>query len=64
MTVCFMRRISYCDALREATRLEMARDPSVFVYGIGVNSHAKCFGTTDGLVVVVQIVIACAKCVN
>ena len=47
--VCFMRRISYCDALREATRLEMARDPSVFVYGIGVNNHARIFGTTDGL---------------
>jgi len=46
----FMRRISYKDALREAMHQEMQRDPSVFVFGVGVPSHAKIFGTADGLV--------------
>ena len=45
-----MRRISYCEALAEATAQEMARDPTVFVYGIGVPDHKKIFGTTAGLV--------------
>jgi pyruvate/2-oxoglutarate/acetoin dehydrogenase E1 component len=30
------RTITYADAIREATEQEMLRDPSVFVYGIGV----------------------------
>ena len=29
---------------------EMERDPSVFVYGIGVPDHKRIFGTTEGLV--------------
>ena len=45
-----MREISYCEALKEATAQEMERDSGVFVYGIGVPSHAKIFGSTDGLV--------------
>ena len=44
-----MRKISYCDALKEATVSEMERDPSVFVYGIGVPDHKKIFGTTKRL---------------
>ncbi|MGE3538414.1 MAG: alpha-ketoacid dehydrogenase subunit beta [Candidatus Tectimicrobiota bacterium] len=44
-----MRKISFCDALNEATRQEMERDPSVFVYGIGVPDHKKIFGSTAGL---------------
>lgn len=44
-----MRQISFCDALNEATRQEMERDPSVFVYGIGVPDHKKIFGSTAGL---------------
>lgn len=44
-----MRRISFCEALNEATHHEMARDPSVFVYGIGVPDHKKIFGSTAGL---------------
>ncbi len=44
-----MRRISFCEALNEATHQEMARDPSVFVYGIGVPDHKKIFGSTAGL---------------
>jgi pyruvate/2-oxoglutarate/acetoin dehydrogenase E1 component len=44
-----VRQISYGDALNEATSQEMDRDPSVFVYGIGVPDHKKIFGTTTGL---------------
>ena len=44
-----MRRISYCEALREAQWQEMERDPSVFVYGVGVPTHAEVFGTVTGL---------------
>jgi len=44
-----MRKISYCEALREATFQEMERDKSVFVYGIGVPDHKNIFGTTTGL---------------
>lgn len=44
-----MRRISFCEALNEAMHEEMERDPSVFVYGIGVPDHKKIFGSTAGL---------------
>lgn len=44
-----MRKISYCQALNEALRQEMARDPAVFVYGVGVGDHKNIFGTTEGL---------------
>ncbi|MAT09326.1 MAG: alpha-ketoacid dehydrogenase subunit beta [Chloroflexi bacterium] len=44
-----MRKLSFCDALLEATRQEMERDPAVFVYGIGVPDHKKIFGSTAGL---------------
>jgi acetoin:2,6-dichlorophenolindophenol oxidoreductase subunit beta len=45
-----MRSITYCQALNEATREEMARDESIFVYGIGVPDHKRIFGSTVGLV--------------
>jgi len=44
-----MRKITYCDALREAMVQEMERDSSVFVYGIGVPDHKAIFGTTAGI---------------
>ncbi|MFC1704667.1 alpha-ketoacid dehydrogenase subunit beta [Candidatus Omnitrophota bacterium] len=44
-----MRRISYCEALREALFLEMERDSNIFVYGIGVPDHKAVFGSTAGL---------------
>ena len=44
-----MRMITYCDALNEAMIQEMERDPSVFVYGIGVPDHKKIFGSTANL---------------
>ena len=45
-----MREITYCDALNEAMSQEMERDPSVFVYGIGVPDHKRAFGSTNSLV--------------
>ena len=44
-----MRKISYCEALNEAMSQEMERDPTVFVYGIGVPDHKRIFGSTVGL---------------
>ena len=44
-----MRKISYSEALREATSQEMERDDSTFVYGIGVPDHMGVFGSTVGL---------------
>lgn len=44
-----VRTISYGEALHEATRQEMQRDPSVFVMGQGVDDARGMFGTTLGL---------------
>jgi len=44
------RKISYAEAIREATDIMMARDPSVFVIGEGVPDPKKIFGTTSGLI--------------
>lgn len=44
-----MRKISFAAAIREALAQEMVRDPSVFVYGIGVPDFKGVFGTTLGL---------------
>jgi pyruvate/2-oxoglutarate/acetoin dehydrogenase E1 component len=44
-----MRMLSYCDALNEALTQEMERDPSVFIYGLGVSDHKRIFGSTKGL---------------
>ena len=44
-----MREISFCEALNEAMHQEMERDPSVFVYGIGVPDHKSIFGSVDGI---------------
>jgi len=43
------RKISYSQALSEATSQEMTRDPGVFIYGIGVPDHKHIFGSTAGL---------------
>ena len=45
-----MRTVTYCQALNEAQQQEMAKDPDVFVYGIGVPDHKCIFGSTAGLV--------------
>ena len=44
-----MRSLSFCGALREAMWQEMERDPSVFVYGIGVPTGERIFGSVEGL---------------
>lgn len=44
------RTISYEKAINEAITQEMARDESVFVYGLDVADHKRIFGTTAGLV--------------
>ena len=43
------RELSYVDAVREATDQEMERDPSVIVFGIGVDDPKAIQGTTRGL---------------
>lgn len=41
-----MRKITYCEAIREATIQEMERDDSVFIYGIDIPDHKGIFGST------------------
>ncbi len=43
------RIISYVDALREAADQEMARDPSVIIFGLDVDDPKAIQGTTKGL---------------
>jgi pyruvate/2-oxoglutarate/acetoin dehydrogenase E1 component len=43
------RTISFVDAVREATELEMARDPNVVVFGLDVDDPKAIQGTTRGL---------------
>jgi pyruvate/2-oxoglutarate/acetoin dehydrogenase E1 component len=40
------RTLTYAEAIREATDQEMARDPAVFVYGLGVDDPKATLGTT------------------
>jgi len=44
------RRLPYVDAVREATDLEMARDPAVVLFGLDVDDPRAIQGTTRGLV--------------
>lgn len=43
------RLLTYADAIREATEQEMDRDPSVILFGLGVDDFKAIFGTTKGL---------------
>ncbi len=43
------REISYAEAIGEAIRQEMERDPGVFVYGLGVDDPKGMYGTTLNL---------------
>ena len=43
------RSITYAEALQEAVESEMGRDPSVIVFGLGVDDPVKIYGTTAGL---------------
>jgi len=44
-----MKNLTYCQAINDALIQEMDRDPSVFVYGIGVPDHKRVFGSTNSL---------------
>ncbi len=44
------RILTYVEALHEATEMEMERDPSVMVMGLGVDDFRGIYGTTKGLV--------------
>jgi pyruvate/2-oxoglutarate/acetoin dehydrogenase E1 component len=48
-TLTDQRRLSYVEALREGTEQEMRRDPSVILFGQGVDDHRGTVGTTLGL---------------
>lgn len=43
------RELTYLDAIREALREEMRRDPAVFVLGEDVGAYGGAFGATAGL---------------
>ncbi len=43
------RELTYAEALHEATAQEMARDPNVFVFGLGVDDPKAMYGTTKDL---------------
>lgn len=43
------RTLTYPEALREAAEQEMSRDPSVLVFGLGVDDPKCILGTTKGL---------------
>src|SRR5579875_3122744 len=43
------RLLKYVDALREAVDQEMARDASVFLFGLDVDDHKAIQGSTRGL---------------
>ncbi len=44
-----MRKLTYAGALNEALRLEMQRDPTIFVAGEDVGTYGGIFGVTNGL---------------
>jgi len=44
-----IRQLRYVDALREAVEQEMARDESVFIFGLDVDDHKAIQGSTKGL---------------
>jgi pyruvate dehydrogenase E1 component beta subunit len=44
-----MKRMNYVEAIREAQRLEMERDPNVFIAGEDVGFLGTAFGQTAGL---------------
>ena len=43
------RTLNYVEAIREATAIEMARDPKVVMFGLDVDDPKGTFGTTKGL---------------
>ena len=44
-----MRQLTYCQAINEALREALLRDPSVFIMGEDIGSYGGTFGVTAGL---------------
>src|SRR3972149_4186848 len=44
-----MRTLTYAGALNEALRLEMRRDPAIYVAGEDIGQYGGIFGVTKGL---------------
>lgn len=44
-----MRKISYSEALNEATAQEMRRDPTVITFGVGAPDHVRFFNSINGI---------------
>ena len=44
------REITYAEALREAMREEMKKDPQVFLLGEDIGVYGGAFGVTQGLI--------------
>ncbi len=45
-----MKKMTYAEAIRDGLRVEMQRDPSVYLCGEDVGKFGGCFGVTAGLV--------------
>lgn len=45
-----MKKMTYAEAIRDGIRVEMKRDPNVYLYGEDVGKFGGCFGVTAGLV--------------
>jgi len=45
-----MKNMTYAEAIRDAIRVEMQRDPNVYLCGEDVGRFGGCFGVTAGLV--------------
>jgi len=44
-----MKQMTYAEAIRDGMRVEMKRDPNVYLYGEDVGMFGGCFGVTAGL---------------
>lgn len=44
-----MSRLTFCQALNQALDQAMARDPNVFLYGVGLPTRDAFFGSVEGL---------------
>ena len=44
-----MKQMTYAEAIRDAMRVEMLRDPNVYLQGEDVGRFGGCFGVTAGL---------------
>lgn len=45
-----MKEMTYAEAIRDGMRVEMQRDPNVYIWGEDVGKFGGCFGVTSGLV--------------